>query len=181
MTMNFARDPVMPRAAADACAWLADSPDDRWVLIDPAVADTRRVKTVLSRFGLSAANALSASRFSLYGDLAPRLAAVGPHVDANALVQSLIDLDPTSPALTLLRVRNGAESLLNLFSWLAGVLVDDMLLHCRFADSRTLPSLLSILQAEQLEPLRRCVCGWGWFGPDGNFPLRGMGGHVEGA
>lgn len=74
------------------------------------------------------------------------------------------------PALSFIATPHGMEVLSKRLIWLAICHTEDeQKLHCRFADTRTLPSLLSCLTPEQNALLGEAVGEWAWIARDGSI------------
>lgn len=77
------------------------------------------------------------------------------------------------PALSLIATTELPEHLCEVLLWLAiAHTQDEQKLHCRFADTRTLPSLLNCLNAEQIDRLAKAINEWLWITRDGKIETR---------
>lgn len=177
--MRFATDPRTPDMVD---AWLkclpsSSDPAPLWALMDTALVDANRVQSVLTHAGWTAHNALSTSVFASFGDVAPKLFEI-PRLDAHAFatLARLQAIEPKAPAISLIRLApalaktpsDALNPLLQLFAYLSAARIDgDLDLHCRFADTRVLPHLLSALEAHQVLRLGQVVSAWHWLGRDG--------------
>lgn len=101
-----------------------------------------------------------------------------PQLDAHAIdtLARLQTIETKAPAFSLIELapalaKAPAEALtplLQLFAYLSAARIDgDLDLHCRFADTRVLPHVLSALAAHQVQRLGLVVSNWHWLGRDG--------------
>ena len=163
--MEFARNPIDPTAASDLATVLGPVPTQRlWVLVDSALVDGKKLRTLMSYLRWKESAALQGSLFEPFGEHGPRLIAL-PSDPSTAMagLQEVIALDPRSPATSLIASTAGSNELAGLCAYLAEVLVDgDLPVHCRFADTRVLPQLLRVLSASQARRVSSCIGGWSW-------------------
>jgi len=77
------------------------------------------------------------------------------------------------PALSLIATTKPPEDLREVLLWLAiAHTQDEQRLHCRFADTRTLPPLLYSLNSDQLDRLGKAMNAWLWITRDGKIETR---------
>ncbi|MFT3720846.1 DUF4123 domain-containing protein [Pseudorhodoferax sp.] len=164
--MDFARDAASPEALREMQKGLRE-PDERplWALVDPALLDGKRLRSILVSLGWSAINALQGSPLEVYGEHAPLWIALPTDEDRAAQgLMRLLALDARASALSLVQTAAPQADLLALGAYLSRVLIDgDMLAHCRFADTRVLPELLSNLTPAQRTRVSHAVNAWAWF------------------
>ncbi len=161
--MEFAREPARYAAAlALFDRFAADSLSCHWLLVDAAVIDERTLRTVTTSLPLS--NALRGSPFEIYGSQAPQMAALPPDRDtAVDMVTRLVAIDPRAPAVSIVWSSSSEAAVGQLFTYLAQATIDDDFpVHCRFADTRVLPTLLARLSARQAARVAIDVRGWSW-------------------
>jgi hypothetical protein len=136
-----------------------------WLLIDAALIDSRELAAVAARKGWSLRNSLAGSRLDSFGHRAPQLVELSgaPEAALKAL-ESVRATDRAAPAMSVFHSRMPLSELCALFAWLAHPRIDGELdLHCRFADTRVLPHLLSVLWPAQRLRVSRCIEHWWWF------------------
>lgn len=170
--MQFARDAVPDATVTAAARWLSQGiAQERWLLLDPALVDARRLRRIVPAGASS--SALLGSALETFAEAAPQMISVGAEVDLTSLVERIVDLDRTSPAMTLFKSIAPPSRIREVFAELALVRVDhDLRLHCRFADARVLPSLLDVITPAQRGRIRGCIRAWGWIGASGVFVSR---------
>lgn len=77
------------------------------------------------------------------------------------------------PALSMIATAKPVERLSDVLVWLAVAHTqDEQQLHCRFADTRTLPSLLQCLHADQLGRVGETMDEWLWITRQGGIETR---------
>lgn len=77
------------------------------------------------------------------------------------------------PALSMIATAKPVERLSDVLVWLAVAHTqDEQQLHCRFADTRTLPSLLQCLNPDQLARLGETMNEWLWITRQGEIETR---------
>jgi hypothetical protein len=136
-----------------------------WLLIDAALIDSKELTTLATRQRWSLRNTLAGSRLDSFGHCAPQLVELsGAPEAALTALESLRATDRAAPALSVFQSRVPLSQLCALFAWLAHPRIDgDLDLHCRFADTRVLPYLLSVLRPAQRFRVSRCIDQWRWF------------------
>ena len=79
------------------------------------------------------------------------------------IARRLIAIDPFAPAVSIVSSPSSEARVQQLFVYLAQATIeDDLPVHCRFADTRVLPSLLARLSAGQAARVAIDVRGWSW-------------------
>ena len=120
------------------------------------------------RFG--GANAFAAGKciawlcVESFGQHAPHVLALpdGP-VQLRDVLERFLKLDPRAPAFSVLESDAELSQLTKLFGYLALATVEcDLQAHCRFADTRVLPHLLSCLLPVQSALTSQMVQRWHW-------------------
>lgn len=165
--LEFACDAPMPSAAAEvARRLLSDDGSARYLLVDPALLDTDRFYALVRRRGWICHNTLSSSSLAAFGDLAPQLLQFyGAEDRIKSALDELLRLADDAPALSWLACRDSLAQLQGLLAYLAKVQTHERkaAIHCRFADTRVLPVLLSILSPAQRSRVSHVLEHWGWF------------------
>jgi Domain of unknown function (DUF4123) len=164
--MDFACDAV-DRATVDAFAKEALRRDEQapWLLIDAALLDDNQLESQLRMRGWNGHSALAASPLAAFDKRAPQLIQLTEPADAIARgIWALTSLGRDAPAFSMLHSSAPLEELQRVFAYLAyAILEDDMPVHCRFADTRVLPSLLSVLSLTQAARVSHVVASWRWW------------------
>jgi hypothetical protein len=135
-----------------------------WALVDMALLERRRVAMVARAQGWSLSNALQGTPLEAYGEHAPVWIALSGATPAEtAGLTRLLVSTPCAPAISLVTCHGGLQALSSLSAYLARARIGgDMLTHCRFADTRVLPSLLARLTASQQARVGQAVATWAW-------------------
>jgi len=166
--MEFACDAVQEATLASAAQWLgshAKSSLASWLMVDAALLDSARLSTVVAAAGSQCVNSLGRSPLAVFGDAAPQLVAVHDEAHALELLSRLAFRNRTTPGFSFFVSAASISELQNLFGYLALPVVEDGLeLHCRFADTRVLPSLLRNLSPPQASRVAEVIDEWRWFG-----------------
>ena len=164
-TMQFACDPLQNSTLDRAAAWLeTEAPSVCWLLVDAAVVDSAWLASVAADAGTACVNSLARSPLVVFGDQAPQLLAIRRATQALEVVRRLAFPDRTAPAFSLFKSEVSVSQLQDLFGYLALPLVEGGLeLHCRFADTRVLPSLLRTLSPAQAARVAVSIDEWSWF------------------
>jgi hypothetical protein len=164
--MEFACDPV-DQTIVDAFAQGALLHDGQapWLLVDAALLEDDNFESRVRAQGWSSHSALATSPLAAFGKQAPQIVQLVGPVDAIVRgVSALTRLGRHAPAFSMLHSSASLEELQHLFAHLAYAVVDDdMPVHCRFADTRVLPSLLSVLLPAQATRVRQVVPAWRWW------------------
>jgi len=172
-TMEFACDRVDDSTLARAAQWLEEhgrAPLASWLLVDAALVDGARLSSLSKTAGFAWVNSLERSSLAVFGDRAPRLLTVRDAGHAPELLQSLTLPDRTAPAFSFFTSAAPTSELQDLFGYLALPEVEGGLeLHCRFADTRVLPSLLRTLSPAQARRVGSLIDEWRWFGRTNNI------------
>jgi Domain of unknown function (DUF4123) len=136
-----------------------------WLLVDAALVEVELLRSVARACGCSPINAFEASPLVAFGDRAPHLVRLVPGDEAaGASICRLLAADRQAPCISLLWVNCETLGLLQVMAYLAQPRIDgDLDLHCRFADTRVLPHLLSVLSDPQRARIGRSVRCWRWF------------------
>ncbi|MCD7100411.1 DUF4123 domain-containing protein [Stenotrophomonas sp. MMGLT7] len=141
------------------------SPAPSWALADVALLDAGHFHDQARRRGWSSANAYAFSPLSTFEDQAVwlvKLAQLPEQRDAQ--VRDLLRLANGTTALSWLYCAAPLASLQQLADYLARARIEERtaLVHCRFADTRVLPSLLHQLDLAQHARVAAVVDDWGW-------------------
>lgn len=171
-SLQFAREPVAETALVQAAQWLTEPSEfASWVLIDAALVDTKRLFTALRLASWTAVNALGSSPLSVFGDQAPQLILLQDALTIQQGLKRVISIDKAAPAVSAFKSRASVAELQLVFAYLAQPRIDsDLQVHCRFADTRVLASLLSTLSPAQMRRVAGIIDAWQWFA---------RGGHIE--
>jgi hypothetical protein len=144
----------------------------RWALIDAALVDADRVRAACARHGMSAVAAYAGSELSAYGDVGVLLVYLADDHNLRAKqVLTLLELAVPSTALSWVHSSVDVKQLQRLFAYLGMARVEDRTqpIHCRFADTRVLPALLTELTTAQLARVGQCIDGWSWVARQGQY------------
>jgi hypothetical protein len=162
--MKFARNPSNERLMLEHLAEVPPLASARWLLIDPALLDDERLKRLLTMTGWPTHNSLAGSPMEAFGDKAPQLLSLPSDAEhAHAMLRRLMALNPLASAVSLVTSSGSLSALQQLFGYLAQARIDgDLQVHCRFADTRVLPHLLSTLSAPQLAKVSKAIQQWVW-------------------
>lgn len=165
--MEFACDRVQDATLASAAEWLgrpAGAPLASWLLVDAALIAVGRLSSLSNAAGFAYVNSLGRCPLAAFGDQAPQLLAVRDAGQALELVRGLMFPDRTAPAFSFFRSSASISDLQELFGYLALPQVEGGLeLHCRFADTRVLASLLNTLSPAQALRVGALISEWCWF------------------
>lgn len=164
---EFACDAPMPSTTGEvARRLLSDDGLGRYLLVDPALLDTDRFYALVRRRGWIRHNTLSTSSLAAFGDLAPQLLQFyGAEHQIESALGELLKVSDDAPALSWLTCRGALAELRGLLAYLAKVKTHERkaAIHCRFADTRVLPVLLSVLSSGQRSRVSHVIDHWGWF------------------
>jgi Domain of unknown function (DUF4123) len=135
-----------------------------WLLVDAALLGPTQLAVVVARQRWRTSNTLEGSKLDSFGPHAPQLIElIGTPDHVIRGLESLRQMDRSAPALSVIYSRAPLSELRALFAWLAHPRIDgDLDLHCRFADTRVLPHLLSVLSPAQRFRVSQCVEQWRW-------------------
>ncbi|HBK45384.1 MAG TPA: hypothetical protein DDZ67_02895 [Xanthomonadaceae bacterium] len=136
-----------------------------WALLDLALLDAVAVHHRMQRNGWKNYNAYAGSSLAAFAEHAAWLVALEAEPRAQAAqVQSLLAWTAGSSALSFLYTAAQPAQLQSLAGYLAKITLEDRRqpLHCRFADTRVLPSLLLHLDAAQQMRVQATIDDWGW-------------------
>lgn len=171
----FANTPPDDRQLKRLSAALAVEHDEGarlWALIDVALIGTERFATFCRRHRLAAQNAFAKSSLVSFGEHAPHFLRCpdDPARWPDAIAR-LYRLAGDATALSWLHSERGLATLQTMAAYLGKVRVQDRKapVHCRFADTRVLPSLLRVLRPDQSAPLRGALQTWHWLGREGEL------------
>ncbi|MBT0963128.1 DUF4123 domain-containing protein [Denitromonas iodatirespirans] len=151
--------------------WLAQCGDEThspYALIDMSMLEPT-THGRLERLAGPSIELLAGTDYEAYGELGPRLFALSA-IDSTALAR-LTGTTDARPALSVLEITThaGVPDLRGL-QWLADAQgTDDTRLYCRYADTRILPNVLSVLDPTQSAWLARTIRRWAWVGRDGTL------------
>lgn len=145
-----------------------------YTLLDGSMLSNRDLK-YLERHGLYLRPALVGSLFEDYGLQGPL---IGMLDTGNAnILNAVLKRTDGIPCLSFIASPQSKAELCKRLIWLAKVDTEDgQSLHCRFADTRTLPSLLDLLNPEQHNKLAEAVSEWAWVSRDCRFATKSL--HV---
>jgi hypothetical protein len=163
--MDFANNLRGDSAATDLLGTSHSSPPSTvWMVVDAALVDTKRLKQMAGSLRWNMSNALEGSALERFGAQGPQL--IEMNGDASAVtagLKRLIDIDKRAPAFSVIESPVPLKELQSLCGYLALAQVDgDLKVHCRFADTRVLPHLLSALSAPQLARVSMAITQWSW-------------------
>ena len=165
--MDFACDRIQDATLVSAAEWLGrptGAPLASWLLVDAALIEGSRLSSMSKEAGFVCVNSLDRCPLVAFGDRAPQLLAVRDAAQALEFVRGLMFLDRTTPAFSFFRSAASISDLQDLFGYLALPQVEGGLeLHCRFADTRVLPSLLRTLSPAQVLRVGALITEWSWF------------------
>ena len=157
------------QAGKDACvAWLSGprGEESRWLLVDAALLEREAAIRMRSRYADHVVNAYAGTPTAGFSDRAPHLIECAGGVEAD-LISELTHLAGDAPALSAIRLSGGIsiKRLQQLCNYLARIQVGDRIekIHCRFADTRVLPTLLAVLSDALRSSLAGSILEWGWF------------------
>ena len=165
--MEFACDRVQDATLARAADWLempTREGSKSWLLVDAALVQRGRLSSLADAAGFAYVSSLARSTLAAFSDRAPQLLAVRDAAQAMELVRGLMLSDRTAPAFSFFRSAASIADLQDLFGNLALPRVEggpDM--HCRFADTRVLPSLLKTVSPIQALRVGSLISEWIWF------------------
>jgi hypothetical protein len=152
----------LAKVAADGCEPYAVLDGS---MFEPAALDR------LARLAVNLRPALAGSPLSIYGNRGPLLWSVGSG-DTPGLRALLRQADGI-PGLSFVACRADRAALSARLIWLAMAHQDDgPPMHCRFADTRVLPSLLDRLTADQGAVLTQEVAEWAWIARDATLRVK---------
>jgi hypothetical protein len=119
--VEFASNPVGPNAAHDLLAtFVAGSKSPLWLLVDAALVDAKRLRSLISSLGWGASNTLQSSPLAAFGECSPHLVALPGDTDSAAIgLQRLIALDTRAPAFSLIESPSTRDDLSRLCAYLA--------------------------------------------------------------
>lgn len=153
--------------------WIARSQtgDQRvYALLDGSMFDKSEIER-LAKASLLFRPALPGSAFENLQSQGPLLCAI-ENADPKQLAILLRRTDGI-PALSLISTAKSFELLSEVLLWLAIVQTEDeQRLHCRFADTRTLPLLLNCLSPGQIGRLATGIDEWLWIARCGGIESR---------
>jgi hypothetical protein len=139
-----------------------------WLLIDTALLDRDAWIRWLLRSGFPHDNAFQGSRLAAYGDHAPRLIRLDAGAANKATLASLARLTASAPAVSFIQPQLATDlgHIQRVLAYLAMVKIEqrEKAVHCRVADTRVLPQLLSALDPSQLAPVADAIANWRWYG-----------------
>ena len=109
-------------------------------------------------------NALTESPLAAYGSYAPQFVPLPDEPTAAVdVARRFVEIDPVAPAVSVFASPSSEQALAGLFAYLAQATIDgDLPVHCRFADTRILPSLLTRLAPQQVARVARDISSWSW-------------------
>lgn len=167
----FANESPNPGQRDELMAWVLDSVRvPMWALVDTALLPHTRITSLARQANVPLINAFSQSDLKAFGDSAPhmmRLPADGGA--AGDLVQALLKQAGSATAVSLMKCSAIQSELLDLFSYLGKTSIEARRtpIHCRFADTRVLASLLPVLTTKQRQRVGAVVAQWCWTGRQG--------------
>lgn len=185
--LDFATDPVPTDNLAQVAQSMAaaGSRMQAWLLIDAALVEPNRLASAIHRSGWQAVNALESTPLAGYGARAPQLVQVfGDSNVISANVRRINLISPDAPALSWIFSEKSVDQIQACAGYLAQAEHDGLRLHCRIADTRVLPALLSSLSGAQSRRVGQCVSQWHWLCRDGSIdswcaPVAGEGEGVD--
>lgn len=136
-------------------------------LLDGCMLDSRELER-LARLAIDFHPALAGSAFDGYGSQGPLLWTLDTSNTTG--LNALLSRTDGIPGLSFIAARPSRAPLTQKLIWLASCRTeDDQHLHCRFADTRMLPSLLDCLKAEQRAVLAETIAEWAWIARDATW------------
>lgn len=155
------------------CTWVtqvADNGCEPYALLDGGMLERANLAR-LRQVGFDLQPALAGSPLEVYGDQGPLLWSAGT-ASAADLGRLLLRTDGV-PGLSFIASRVDRAVLCKRLTWLAMTHSDDSPpMHCRFADTRVLPSLLGRLAIEQRTVLAQDVAEWAWVARDATLQIK---------
>lgn len=168
--MRFAYSPHGTAIYPQVFAWLGqvlDGGNQVYALLDGSMLSPDNIHS-LDRLSANFEQALINSPFESYGLQGPLLWRL-ESADSKAL-RALLRRTDGIPALSFITTPPNATLLSETLLWLAVSHTEDsQKLHCRFADTRTLPTLLECLKPEQKTVLGEAIVEWAWLSRDGSL------------
>ncbi len=131
-------------------------------LLDASMLEKPHIETLVERHSGRAHWVFERSSLESLGAVGPVLLSFPEQRDAQ--VRELISLCRSKPALSLIWPQSNLNELVAALQWLAWVETADGSdpMHCRFADTRVTPNLITALRYEQRERLAHGVNKWCW-------------------
>lgn len=165
--LRFACNPVGPEQIT---ALLAAAEPSGWLVLDAALFDEPAFEVALRRLPAQRFNTLEDTPLAPFGKRAPWAFKLdGTSLDATAhSLAALYRSNHRAPALSTICTAAEERTLKRTFAYLATPRLDEMPVHCRFADTRILPHLLRNLTLHQQEPLAASINRWTWLGRSAN-------------
>lgn len=171
--MRFAYAKHDNRLLPEVIAWLermVATANPVFALLDGSMLEPARFK-VLDGLLRDLEPALAGTPFEVYGQQGPQLWLI-ESIDPEQL-SNLLRYTDGIPCLSFIVGRQSTLQLKGALAWLAKADTGEALpMHCRFADTRMLPSLLESLEPDQSGELARGVIEWAWVGREGRLQRR---------
>ncbi|KAB7772573.1 DUF4123 domain-containing protein [Xanthomonas maliensis] len=148
--------------AAAVCAHLP-----AWAVLDMALLDAPTIHARLQRSGWQSHNAYAGSPLSAFAEQGVWLVALESEPALlHAQVQILLARTAGTAALSFVGTTAPIVALQALADYLGRIALEDRKqpLHCRFADTRVLPTLLAALDPAQTARVQATVREWSWIG-----------------
>lgn len=146
--------------------------DHAWMLLDCALLGQSAVTDFIKHIGLTLENVFSHSELQAFGSYAPHLVRlVGDAESRRRCMEGVLMRAGNAPAVSVLRGIGALGDLQRLFSGIAKIQVENRqaAIHCRFADTRILPSLMQTLTRSQTSRMAGIVDGFACFGRSGEL------------
>lgn len=143
-----------------------------WAVIDAALVDGERVRSIFRRRGCVVAEGYSGSDLAAFGADGVVLVSLPQEGSARvAQVTELLELATPATAISWLSTDADLRALQALCHYLgmAGIEGRKQPVHCRFADTRVLPVVLGQLSASQSARLQSVVKRWAWVSRQGHY------------
>lgn len=167
-SVDFATNTPDAHAIGQMRALLDQATCETWLLIDTPLLKPDALVRWLARSGATHRNAYQGSALEAFGDHAPGLVKLHAGAVDVHFLESLAGLTSSAPAVSFLQLQSQAEisRLQRVLAHLATVKVEnrEKPVHCRIADTRVLPHLLSVLDPVQTIPVAATVAHWCWYG-----------------
>lgn len=152
----------LAKVAAEGC--------EPYVLLDGSMFEAADLVR-LRQGGIDFQPALAGSPLAIYGDQGPLVwpSGTATAADLGALLRRVDGV----PGLSFIACRADREAMSARLIWLAMAHPDDgPPMHCRFADTRVLPSLLDRLTTDQRAVLAQEVAEWAWIARDATLLVK---------
>lgn len=131
-------------------------------LLDASMLEKKHIEALVERHSGRTHWVFDGSSLDSLGAVGPVLLSFPEHRDVQA--RELISLCRSRPALSFIWPQSHLNELVTTLQWLTWVETADGSdpMHCRFADTRVTPNLITALRSEQRERLARGVEKWCW-------------------